>query len=834
MSDLTEWIKEELYPALFESIDTAFPEHEFNRYPGGWRSKTNIDGYPHSDRIDKTVITKKFPGRILEQGGENLSLIDYAMRKKELTAIQAIEYLALAAGLKIPQRDQFDPEQYKQNQIRGSILEECKSYFNWCMENTKGAEADSVRAYLDSVRGYTPEDIVSMGLGFIPSQQHLIKHLQDKGFSQGAIDEAIKFSAGIGSTHRLTIPYLSGGTLKGFKFRITDSGAQPAGKGPGKYMNSSELDKKGGFFNLLGIRGTKDLIIVEGELDALHATVKGIDNVVATTGNSISPEQVKDAIKKGAKSFTICFDTEPGKEEKTVNSTVSAIDVILAEGIINVYVVTLPDIGNGKTDPDRLIKEKSIASLKSAIAKAIPYYDYWQLQILLKFTKIQEQRDLEQRDIHNLLDEIVEAGSRISAPIHKDRYNKLIIETEGISTLGVTAESLAETIDRLTFTREKAVAVKKLTKNIAKAQDLISQGKTTEAAELLITASKESYSTTKLADYNKNLEPITREGLRERIKSNPDNIKSGFFIGDGNDRTEILIPAEAISILAAPTGHGKTRFLINLALNIARDPFSKGVHFFTFEESSDSILINALNTYQDTKIGNLNNRTQIRSYLKGYALEADTSEIARLKKNEESFFKELIDTRKLNIHSLEYYAEDLVDFIRYLHKTTSIGSVFIDYMQLLNPDPAKNKTYSRQEQVKQVCIALKDLAKETMLPIIIGAQFNRAVKGPYDLHATSIGEAGDIERIASLIVGFYDCDKDKEDYKEADSRKKEGLYGPKLFVNILKNRNGKSGTTGVISYNGNTGKMTNETTGSTGFYQSDKTVGGFSQVFSKE
>jgi len=59
MSNITDWIKAELYPTLYESIDTALPEHEFKRYSGGWRSKTYLNSSPHKDRLDKTVISKK-------------------------------------------------------------------------------------------------------------------------------------------------------------------------------------------------------------------------------------------------------------------------------------------------------------------------------------------------------------------------------------------------------------------------------------------------------------------------------------------------------------------------------------------------------------------------------------------------------------------------------------------------------------------------------------------------------------------------------------------------------------------------------------------------------
>ena len=64
------------------------------------------------------------------------------------------------------------------------------------------------------------------------------------------------------------------------------------------------------------------------------------------------------------------------------------------------------------------------------------------------------------------------------------------------------------------------------------------------------------------------------------------------------------------------------------------------------------------------------------------------------------------------------------------------------------------KIASRQEELKQICLLLKDCAVETGLPILIAAQFNRTVQSPPEMIAQAIGEAGDIERISALILGF--------------------------------------------------------------------------------
>jgi DNA primase len=304
--EITDWIKYELYPTLFESIDTALPEHNFKRYSGGWRSKTYLNGSPHKNRADKTVVSKKALGWILENGGETLSLVDYVIKRDGVEFIQAVKTLADVVGLQLP-KGEFNQESYQRYKDQATLLEDCNSYFIYCLENSTGA--DEVRAYLSS-RGYSDEDVKAMELGYIPDQDKLFKYLLSKGYSQSLIDEVVKLNKGIGSTHRLTIPYRSGGSVKGFKFR-TVGDATP------KYLNSTGLDRLGGFFNLSGIKGDKDVVIVEGELDSLSATARGVENVVATGGSSISSEQVKDAIRKGAKSFTLCLDTEPGKEEET-------------------------------------------------------------------------------------------------------------------------------------------------------------------------------------------------------------------------------------------------------------------------------------------------------------------------------------------------------------------------------------------------------------------------------------------------------------------------------------------------------------------------------------
>lgn len=798
MTNLTQWINHELYPQLFEVIDTALPEHDFKRFSGDWRSKTYLDGSPHKSRADKTVITKKAIGCILEQGGETQSLVNYVMARDNVDFINALKTLAAAAGLQIPKDDNFNEQNYQNYRDRQTILEDCNSYFIHCLNESKAAQG--IKDYLLK-RGYLQEDITAMELGYIPSQDKIYKYLSEtKGYDSKLVKEVLILNKGIGLTHNLTIPYRSGSSIKGFKFR-TIGDYKP------KYLNSTGLDRSEGFFNILAVKGDKSIVIVEGELDSLHATVKGIDNIVSTGGNSISSDQIKDAVKRGAKSFTLCFDQEPDKQDLTHKKILAAISIIQQAGESKIYIVDLPDLGEGKTDPDRLIKERDADSLKEAIGGAISYYDYQLQGITTKYGRIEEKGTLTPKQIDLLLDEVIETSINISDPTDRDRFKKLFTSLKEIKELGITQESLDITIDRLTSTKDKEAQKIALKRLLVTADGLQKTGNTDEALELLQKEINEVKLKDKETEFNNLLKSTTEKELMERQINKPDSLESGYQIeGD-----QLLLPSGGLSVLAAPTSHGKTTFLINLALNVVENYPEKEIHLFSYEEDQDSIIMNALNTYLDQDIS-YNNRRSIRSYFATGSTEFikdDNRDYFKAKKDE--FFSKLIETKRLNIHYTDYDTVTLIQAIKYLQKHSNVGAIFIDYIQLLSMVTGNDKTSSRQEELKQVCLALKDCAVDTGLPIILGAQFNRQVVNHLEIHPTKIGEAGDIERIASLIVGFWNNNFTPVG-KEAELKEiinKEINIDDTIYATVLKNRGGKVGLKENLRFNGNTGNITN-------------------------
>jgi len=808
--EITEWIKYDLYPTLFQSIDTALPEHNFKRYSGGWRSKTYLDGSPHKDRADKTVVSKKAPGYILENGGEVVGLVDYVMRRDRVEFIQAVKTLADVVGLQLP-KGEFNQESYQKYKDQATLLEDCNSYFIYCLENSTGA--DEVRAYLSS-RGYGSEDIKAMELGYIPDQDKLFKYLLSKGYSQILIDEVVKLNKGIGSTHRLTIPYRSGGSVKGFKFRTT-------GDATPKYLNSTGLDRLGGFFNLSGIKGDKDVVIVEGELDSLSATARGVENVVATGGSSISSDQVRDAIRRGAKSFTLCLDTEPGKEDETAKRLTSAIEVILGEGVNKVYIVTLPDLGGGKTDPDRLLKESGVEAYREAIRGALPYYEYNLQNTLNKYGKIEEERGLQPKDIDSLLDEVVETASQIPDATARDRYKKLFTSLEAIKELGISEESLSITVDRLTSTRDKEAQAKEFKKLLSEATQLQDKGETDKALELLDSKVKEVKIKDKKTSFSKLLEIPTEEDIKLHFSQHSESLRSGFYINN----EELLLPSGGLTGIAGATGHGKTDFLINLALNSVLNYPDKEFYFFTYEMSQEAILVRFLNTFLDMDLEGYSNHRAIKTYFKTGStqyIKANTKEIFKAKVKE--FFKDIISSGRLRVKGIDYTAPELNLAFSELNKRGNVGGFFIDYFQLLNIPKEGYKNYSRQEELKVICQDLNEIAKKLQLPIILGAQFNREVTTPFRLHPTNIGEAGDIERILDTLIGIWFTNKkivtkDLTKAEITDFRNLSLDTPDKLYTYVLKSRETASDVFDLLNYNAKRGKIKNSSSSGSSYFK---------------
>ena len=788
MSNITDWLNYEVYPSLFERIDTAFPEHKFKRDRNGWRSKTYLNGKPH-ERTDKTVISSRAPYCILEQGGDVKNLYEYIKQRDSLTDKQTLEALSQLSGVALPKNDQEQTEIYRIKRAQAQILEDAQSYFIYCLNTSTNAK--ELKEYLKTNRGYSEANIEYMELGYIPSQEKLYKYLQEvKKHLKQDVEKALSLNKAIGESHFLTIPYREpSGQIRGFIVRTIKQGVEP------KYLYSTGLIKGDTLFNLKAIKGDKDLIIVEGLLDALSSEAHGINNTVALGGTSINGTQIEEAIKRGAKKFTLCLDNDtPGKE-----ATLKALNLINKETDLPSFIAALPE---GIKDPDQLIKEKGVNPLQEAIDGAVKSYEY-QLQNILNEYLQRRDKDgrLSSKDVEDFLQEVIITANNIKSPVDKDLFIGEFLKI--VEPYNISKDSLNSTVDKLRYKEDRETQEREFNQLLNNVTSLKQKGEINKALELLIKQSKQLKQKDKEGEYSRLLLPIKEDEIKERQANKPESLNTGFDIKG----EPLLLPSGAISIFSAPTSHGKTTALINLILNTSQGYPDKRFYLFSYEEEGDSILIKTLNTYIDKDLSK-NNRRSIKSY---YSQGTDEylKNPSEFHTGRETFFKELIDSHRLNVKYTDYSSEALIEAIRYLNKNTNLGGVFIDYMQLLSKE--RGRYNSRQEELKQVCLDLKDLAVETGLPIVLGAQFNREVINHLLLHPTKIGEAGDIERIANLIVGLWNNNSDPlGSTGELNEISNKNIREPNtIYCKVLKNREGIAGIDEVLNFNGNTGKIIN-------------------------
>lgn len=148
--DWDSFKEERLIPALFDRIDSVFPDMSF-RYSGNtWESPYKLDGSPAKDpRRDKSVITSRVPGVILEQGGEAIPIIDYFMSRNNLQYPEAMRELSRLCGLEEEYKElcrkyaQMNNPYMERNTTGGQTLQ---------AENTTPSQVspeDKFREYLD-------------------------------------------------------------------------------------------------------------------------------------------------------------------------------------------------------------------------------------------------------------------------------------------------------------------------------------------------------------------------------------------------------------------------------------------------------------------------------------------------------------------------------------------------------------------------------------------------------------------------------------------------------------------------------------------------------------
>ena len=384
-----------LKPCAYEHVDVLFPAYQFRRINPGepkdhWASRYKLDKtIPKSKNSEKSVIYRS-EMRFREQGdwkGSAVGILDFYMQENGIGSVyEASRILDDRFNLSMPRADSSEIAAIVQKKARkDALLEDLMAYFAWNLENNSSDKARKVRSYLSKSRGFTMDQAGRLNLGFVPEWSTVIHYITgNKGYRIEELEEACEVrnfegKTSVGKTHTLAIPYECAGVLKGFIFRRIDTDEGP------KYMASQELDRKSAFFNIKADPDPKDIVVVEGEFDALKATAEGIENVVAIGGSEIAGErrkQVEDALsRRGVKKIILCLDLDAEKDnpleaktrqrhEHIMRSihTIKDVDFDFDE----IYVASFPE----PSDPDEYIRTYGVEAFRDLLERAVPYWKY--------------------------------------------------------------------------------------------------------------------------------------------------------------------------------------------------------------------------------------------------------------------------------------------------------------------------------------------------------------------------------------------------------------------------------------------------------------------------
>ena len=389
---LKEWEDREANPALYEHLDTFFPEYDFiRRQPGTlkdhWASRKKIDlSLPKHRLAEKTVVYRS-ELRFREQGDWDnyISVIDKIIENYGLSDIYAAySFVSERLGLDMPKDDsEAVKESKKRSSRKETLLNTLVEYFEAQLLKGTTAKAVATRKYLLTARGFSKEDISRFHFGFVPTWNDVIRFITiHKGFRLEELDEVcgVRNEEGytaVGKSHTLAIPYLCGGRIKGFLFRCIEGGRP----GP-KYIATEGLDRKSVFFNMPAGPIT-EIVVVEGEMDALKATAAGVEGVVAIGGSELAGErrrQVEDAFRRGVRRITLCLDLDTKKDSEEPNlearhgHVMKCIHTIkdVAPSFEDIFVACFQE----PTDPDQFVRERGVDELKIILDSAQPYWRY--------------------------------------------------------------------------------------------------------------------------------------------------------------------------------------------------------------------------------------------------------------------------------------------------------------------------------------------------------------------------------------------------------------------------------------------------------------------------
>ena len=301
--------------------------------------------------------------------GKTGSAVRFVMEHESMSYVEALKYLAKKYGIEVREKEET-AEEIASRQRRESlmlVLDYTERFFQESLRTQEGRNLGY--AYFKS-RGLEDSTIEKYGLGWSPMKGTALceKAIEDGYKPEYLVATGVWIQKDEGTMvdkfrERAMFPiHTVSGRIIGFGGRTLRSDYKE--RNIGKYVNSPQTevyDKKttlyGIYFAKSEIARRDRCILVEGYLDVLSMHQLGITNVVASSGTSLTVEQVS-LIRKFTENVTIMYDGDAAG----IHAAERGIGLCLKGGL-NVRVVLIPD----GDDPDSFARKHTLEEVKSFI-----------------------------------------------------------------------------------------------------------------------------------------------------------------------------------------------------------------------------------------------------------------------------------------------------------------------------------------------------------------------------------------------------------------------------------------------------------------------------------
>ena len=285
--------------------------------------------------------------------GKGGNVAGFLMEHEQMTFPEAIKWLGRKYGIEIHEKEQTEEEKAAASERESMFVlnEWARDWFSSCLFGSSGGDVVGM-AYFRS-RGFRDDTIHKFQLGYSPSERDaLAKAAISKGYKEEyLVKTGLCFKTEDGRLldryhGRVIFPVHSvSGRVVAFGGRILGDKQ----KNVGKYVNSPESEIYSKSHELYGLYQAKSSIVknnccylVEGYTDVISMHQSGVENVVASSGTSLTEEQIR-LLRRFTSNITILYDGDSAG----IKASLRGIDMLLAEGM-NIKVLLLPD----GEDPD--------------------------------------------------------------------------------------------------------------------------------------------------------------------------------------------------------------------------------------------------------------------------------------------------------------------------------------------------------------------------------------------------------------------------------------------------------------------------------------------------